>query len=295
MEKRELIHHEPVLLEEVLKWLKVEEGKIFVDGTLGLGGHALAILKRAREDAFLYAFEWNEDTLKLAENNLRPFQGRVKIIHRNFVHIKEVLEREGVKANAILLDLGLSSFLIDGSGRGFTFQKDEPLDMRMSLELKFTAKDILNRFSEREIAEILERGEVPKASAFARFIVQKRRVKPFETTFDLVKVIKEFYKPLKKKEKDLFAVIFQALRIEVNGELENLKKALKDLPEILSPGGRLGIISFHSLEDRLVKRAFKSDERLLNLTKKPITPSPEEVKRNPRARSAKLRVAERRY
>ncbi len=294
MEKRELIHHEPVLLEEVLKWLKIEEGKIFVDGTLGLGGHSSAILKRAKEDALLYAFEWNEDTLKLAEENLRPFQGRVKIIPKNFVYIKEVLEKEGVLADAILLDLGLSSFLIEGSGRGFTFQKDEPLDMRMSLELELTARDILNRFSEREIAEILERGEVPRATAFARFIVQKRRIKPFETTFDLVSVVKEFYRPLKRKEKDLLAIVFQSIRMEINRELENLEKALKDLPEVLRPGGRLGIISFHSLEDRLVKRAFKNDDRLLNLTKKPITPSPEEVKRNPRARSAKLRVAERR-
>ncbi|BAU23186.1 16S rRNA methyltransferase [Caldimicrobium thiodismutans] len=294
MEKRELIHHEPVLLEEVLKWLKIEEGKIFVDGTLGLGGHSSAILKRAKEDALLYAFEWNEDTLKLAEENLRPFQGRVKIIPKNFVYIKEVLEKEGVLADAILLDLGLSSFLIEGSGRGFTFQKDEPLDMRMSLELELTARDILNRFSEREIAEILERGEVPRATAFARFIVQKRRIKPLETTFDLVSVVKEFYRPLKRKEKDLLAIVFQSIRMEINRELENLEKALKDLPEVLRPGGRLGIISFHSLEDRLVKRAFKNDDRLLNLTKKPVTPSPEEVKRNPRARSAKLRVAERR-
>lgn len=294
MEKRELSKHEPVLLKEVLDWLKIEEGKIFVDGTLGLGGHSKAILERAKENAFLYAFEWNEDTLKFAEESLRPFKGRVKIIPKSFVHIREVLEGEGVLADGVLLDLGLSSFLIEGSGRGFTFQKDEPLDMRMSLELRLTAKDLLNSLSERELGEILKRGEVPKAKAFARFIVQKRKMKTFETTFDLVSAIREFYRPLKRKEKDLLAVLFQALRIEVNQELENLQKALRDLPEILRPGGRLAIISFHSLEDRLVKRAFKGDERLINLTKKPITPGPEEVKRNPRARSAKLRVAERR-
>ncbi len=294
MEKRELSKHEPVLLKEVLDWLKIEEGKIFVDGTLGLGGHSKAILERAKENAFLYAFEWNEDTLKFAEESLRPFKGRVKIIPKSFVHIREVLEGEGVLADGVLLDLGLSSFLIEGSGRGFTFQKDEPLDMRMSLELRLTAKDLLNNLSERELGEILKRGEVPKAKAFARFIVQKRKMKTFETTFDLVSAIREFYRPLKRKEKDLLAVLFQALRIEVNQELENLQKALRDLPEILRPGGRLAIISFHSLEDRLVKRAFKGDERLINLTKKPITPGPEEVKRNPRARSAKLRVAERR-
>lgn len=294
MEKKELSKHEPVLLKEVLDWLKIEEGKIFVDGTLGLGGHSKAILERAGEDAFLYAFEWNEDTLKFAEESLRPFQGRVKIIPKSFVHIREVLEGEGVLADGVLLDLGLSSFLIEGSGRGFTFQKDEPLDMRMSLNLRFTAKDLLNSLSERELGEILKRGEVPKASAFARFIVQKRKMKAFESTFDLVSAIREFYRPLKRREKDLLAVIFQALRIEVNQELENLQRALKDLPEVLRPGGRLAIIAFHSLEDRIVKRAFKGDVRLINLTKKPITPSPEEVKRNPRARSAKLRVAERR-
>lgn len=294
MEKKELSKHEPVLLKEVLDWLKIEEGKIFVDGTLGLGGHSKAILERAGEDAFLYAFEWNEDTLKFAEESLRPFQGRVKIIPKSFVHIREVLEGEGVLADGVLLDLGLSSFLIEGSGRGFTFQKDEPLDMRMSLNLRFTAKDLLNSLSERELGEILKRGEVPKASAFARFIVQKRKMKAFESTFDLVSAIREFYRPLKRREKDLLAVIFQALRIEVNQELENLQRALRELPEVLRPGGRLAIIAFHSLEDRIVKRAFKGDVRLINLTKKPITPSPEEVKRNPRARSAKLRVAERR-
>lgn len=294
MEKKELSKHEPVLLKEVLDWLKIEEGKIFVDGTLGLGGHSKAILERAGEDAFLYAFEWNEDTLKFAEESLRPFQGRVKIIPKSFVHIREVLEGEGVLADGVLLDLGLSSFLIEGSGRGFTFQKDEPLDMRMSLNLRFTAKDLLNSLSERELGEILKRGEVPKASAFARFIVQKRKMTAFESTFDLVSAIREFYRPLKRREKDLLAVIFQALRIEVNQELENLQRALRELPEVLRPGGRLAIIAFHSLEDRIVKRAFKGDVRLINLTKKPITPSPEEVKRNPRARSAKLRVAERR-
>jgi 16S rRNA (cytosine1402-N4)-methyltransferase len=294
VEKKELSKHEPVLLKEVLDWLKIEEGKIFVDGTLGLGGHSKAILERAGEDAFLYAFEWNEDTLKFAEESLRPFQGRVKIIPKSFVHIREVLEGEGVLADGVLLDLGLSSFLIEGSGRGFTFQKDEPLDMRMSLNLRFTAKDLLNSLSERELGEILKRGEVPKASAFARFIVQKRKMTAFESTFDLVSAIREFYRPLKRREKDLLAVIFQALRIEVNQELENLQRALRELPEVLRPGGRLAIIAFHSLEDRIVKRAFKGDVRLINLTKKPITPSPEEVKRNPRARSAKLRVAERR-
>jgi len=288
---KKLVLHKPVLLKEVLEWLQVEEGKIIVDGTLGPGGHTEAFLKRG---ARVYAFEWNEETLKIAEERLRPYLDKLKIYPLNFVKIKEVLMKEGVLADGVLLDLGLSSFLLEGSGRGFSFQRDEPLDMRMSLALKVTAEEILNRYSERELEEIFSKGEVPKAKGLARFICERRKRERLVRTSQLVSLLRDFYRLHKKKEKDLLAIVFQSLRMEVNQELNNLERALKEIPDILKPRGRVAIISFHSLEDRLVKRAFREDERLLVLTKKPICPSAEEVKENPRARSAKMRVAERR-
>lgn len=294
MREEDLYHHEPVLLKEVLEWLKVEKDKVYVDGTLGLGGHTRAILSAGAPTARVYAFEWNEDTLNIARENLKEYKDRLKIIPKNFIYIKEEIEKEGILVDGVLLDLGLSSFLIEGSGRGFTFQKDEPLDMRMNLELELKAEDILNTFLEEELFQIFSRGEVPRARSFARFIIKRRKRKPFRTTFDLVSAVREFFRPSRYKEKDLLALVFQALRIEVNHELENLEKALREIPDILKPGGRLVVISFHSLEDRVVKRAFKEDPRLLVLTKKPLCPSPEEIRRNPRARSAKMRVAERR-
>ncbi|MCS7150339.1 MAG: 16S rRNA (cytosine(1402)-N(4))-methyltransferase RsmH [Caldimicrobium sp.] len=274
-----------------MEWLRVERGSLIVDGTLGMGGHTEAFLKRG---AKVYAFEWNEDSLEVVSERLKEYGDNLQVFPISFVYIKEVLQRERLLADGVLLDLGLSSFLIERSGRGFSFQKDEPLDMRMSLELKLTAEDLLNRSSEKELGEILKRGEVPRASSFAKYICSVRKKKPLAKTFDLVSVVRDFYHPSKKKEKDLLALVFQAIRIEVNHELENLERALREIPEVLRSGGRLAVISFHSLEDRMVKRTFKEDERLLVLTKKPVRPSLEEIRENPRARSAKLRVAERR-
>lgn len=268
----------------------MKENKIYVDGTVGLGGHSSAILEASSPWGILYGFEWNEDSFKIAQERLKKYGDRVKLFNKNFIFIKDVLQKEGVLADGILLDLGVSSFLLEGSKRGFSFQKEEPLDMRINLSIKLTAKDILNNYDFISLSKVFEKGEVPKAERFAKFICEKRKKKPFETTQDLVKAIKEFYKSSKK---DLMAVIFQSLRIEVNKELENLEIALKELPEVLKPAGRIAIISFQSLEDRIVKNFFKSDPRIKVLTKKPITPSEEEIKRNPRARSAKMRVGER--
>ncbi|PMP97863.1 MAG: 16S rRNA (cytosine(1402)-N(4))-methyltransferase [Thermodesulfobacterium geofontis] len=283
-------HHEPVLLKEVLEWLNVKENKIYVDGTVGLGGHSSAILEASSPSGILYGFEWNEDSFRIAKERLKRYGERVKLFNKNFIFIKEILQREGVLADGILLDLGISSFLLEGSKRGFSFQKEEPLDMRINLSIELTAKDILNNYDFMNLSKVFKKGEVPKAEKFAKFICEKRKKKPFETTQDLVKAIKEFYKTSKK---DLMAIIFQSLRIEVNRELENLEIALKELPEVLKPAGKIAIISFQSLEDRIVKNFFKSDPRIKVLTKKPITPSEEEIKRNPRARSAKMRVGER--
>lgn len=260
-----------------------------------MGGHTKALLEATSEEVIVYAFDWNRESMEMAKKRLEKFRNRIRFIPYNFVKIPEVLQREGLFADGVLLDLGLSSFLIEGSGKGFTFQKDEPLDMRMSPELTISAKDILNKAKIEELTKILKEGEVPKADSFAQFLHKRRKERPFETTFDFCLAIKEFYKPPFKKERDFFALIFQAIRIYVNKELENLKKALAEIPDILKIGGRFIVISYHSLEDRIVKRAFLKDERLEVLTKKPITPKPEEIKKNLRARSAKMRVAQRRF
>ncbi len=285
-------YHEPVLLQEVLAYLVPRPKGIYVDGTVGLAGHSRAILEASAPDGFLYGFEWNEDTYLLALERLKPYEGRFKIFRENFVNIPQRLREEGVLADGVLLDLGLSSFLLEGSGRGFTYKKNEPLDMRMNLSLKLTAKDVLNSYSFPELCRVFASGEVPKARTLAKAICEYRKRNSLEMTVDLIDVVKALYKG-KRELKDLLAVIFQSLRLEVNRELENLAQALREIPEILKPGGRLAIISFHSLEDRLVKQAFKNEPRLRVLTKKPVIPTKEEINKNPRARSAKLRVAER--
>ncbi len=273
--------------------MKVEGEGVFVDGTVGMGGHSEAILETTSAKDLLYGFEWNEDSFLIAKKRLARFGDRVRLFNKSFTEIPETLEKEGVLAKAVLLDLGLSSFLLEDSERGFTFQKDEPLDMRMSYSYaRLTAKEVLNRYNFLNLERVFSYGEVPASKKFARFILEKRKNKPFETTGDLVQAVREFYRP-GRREKELLAVVFQALRIEVNQEMQNLEKALQSIPQILRKGGRFLVISFHSLEDRLVKRAFKGDPRLKPLTRKPIVPSEEEIRKNSRARSAKLRIAER--
>lgn len=220
----------------MLKWLNVTKDKIYVDGTVGLGGHSRAILEASSPSGILYGFEWNEDSFKIAQERLKKFGDRVRLFNKNFIYIKETLKNEGILADGILLDLGISSFLLEHSKRGFSFQKNEILDMRINSSIKLTAKDILNNYEYQKLVEIFKKGEVPKAEKFAKFICEKRKKQSFETTKDLVKAIKEFFKSSKK---DLLAIIFQSLRIEVNKELENLEIALKDLPEVLKSSGRI--------------------------------------------------------
>lgn len=287
------VRHEPVLLEEVLEGLSVRPGGIYVDGTVGLGGHSEALLRASAPDGFLYGFEWDEDSLRRAERRLSVFSGRFKLFRANFAEAPEILAREGIRVDGILLDLGLSSFLLEGSGRGFSFLREEPLDMRMDTRLPMRAADLVNRLSYPQLVDLLRTyGEEPRAAAIARAIVEARRRKRIETSAELAEIVARAVRPRKRGEHPA-TLTFQALRIAVNRELENLKRFLTGAPEVLKPGGRLVVISFHSLEDRLVKRAFREDARLKVLTKKPIRPSEEEVRRNPRARSARLRVAER--
>jgi len=286
--------HEPVLRKEVLEWLAVRPGGVYLDGTVGLGGHSRAILEASSPGGFLYGFEWDEASWQEAEARLRQeFPGRFRLLRANFAEAPELLLSEGVKVDGALLDLGLSSFLLEASGRGFSFLRDEPLDMRMDTRARFTARDLVNRLSFRELVELLRAyGEEPRAERIARAILEARKEKPVETSGELARIVAQAVRPRKRGEHPA-TLTFQALRMAVNRELENLKRFLARAPEILKPGGRLVVISFHSLEDRLVKQAFRGDPRLRVLTKKVVRPTAEEVRRNPRARSARLRAAER--
>ncbi len=260
---------------------------------MGLGGHSLAILEASSPNGTLYAVDWNEESLKKAKERLKEFEGRTRFFNANFVEALKEFEEEGVLFDGVLLDLGLSSFLIERSGRGFSFLRDEPLDMRMGEDLKTTAKDLVNQLSFKQLVELIRTyGEEPQAVRIARAIVEARKKKRIETSGELAEVIS---KAVKRRRRGLHpaTLTFQALRIAVNRELENLKEFLARIPSLLKPGGRIAVISFHSLEDRIVKTSFKSDPRLKVVTKRPVVASCEEVRRNPRARSAKLRVAER--
>lgn len=288
--------HEPVLLKEVLLWLAVKPGGLYVDGTVGLGGHSQAILEASAPNGFLVGFEWNRESLALAEERLAPFAGRFLLVRENFAKIHAVLkDLRKIPVDGVLVDLGLSSFLIEGSGRGFSFLRDEPLDMRMDDRFSQTARDLVNTLPAPQLEELIRAyGEERFARRIAKAIAEARRRKRIETTKELAEIILEAVPPSARYRRIHPATrTFQALRIVVNRELENLKRFLEEAPNCLKPGGRLVVISFHSLEDRLVKQAFKNDPRLRVLTKKPVVASKEEIRRNPRARSAKLRAAER--
>ena len=306
-------HHISVLLNEVLDGLSIKPDGIYVDGTLGGAGHSLEIVKRLRNGK-LIGIDQDPAALEKSKEVLADYMDRVILVHSNYSDIKRVLREIGFdKVDGILLDLGVSSHQLDTEERGFSHNKDAPLDMRMDTTGRFTAWDVVNTYSEGELEKILlEYGEEKWARRIAQFIVNERQEKTIDTTFELVSVIKkaipkkvrmEGHHPAKKT--------FQAIRIEVNRELEVLTGAITDMVECLNPGGRLAIITFHSLEDRIVKEAFKElykdcicppelpkcvcDKRreIDIITRKPLTPSKEELEYNPRSRSAKLRVAER--
>jgi len=289
--------HKPVLLKESVDFLTQNGGKIYVDCTLGGGGHAKEILKR-REDIYLIGIDRDEEAIEIAKENLKEFEGRFSIYKANFKDLDLVLQEEGIeKVDGFLFDLGVSMYQLKGE-RGFTFQEDQPLDMRMDKEQTLTAYKVVNTYPERELIRILkEYGEEKFAVRIAKAIVQRRKKKPIETTGELVdlilSVVPEYYKHGKIHPATR---TFQAIRIEVNEELKSLKEALGKTPFHLNPKGRLVVISFHSLEDRIVKHFMKEKEKegiLRIITKKPVTPSEEEIKENPASRSAKLRVAER--
>ncbi|PIX80562.1 16S rRNA (cytosine(1402)-N(4))-methyltransferase [Candidatus Peregrinibacteria bacterium CG_4_10_14_3_um_filter_44_21] len=303
--------HIPVLKEEVLDSLKLKPGYKVVDATLGLGGHALEMLELIGEKGHLYAFDQDERNLLEAKKNLADYEDRITYYHFNFVSLKTCLTDDGVTSvDAALFDLGLSSPHVDDPSRGFAFKADGPLDMRYDVRQKLKASDIVNKWSESDLVEIFSKyGEERASKKVAREIVNARKNRPFETTEQLADFIREQKKHIREK-KDAATNVFQALRIAVNDELDVLAKVLPDAISVLKPGGRIAVISYHSIEDRIVKNVFRDlskdledpDEHFVNkvlrakqidlLTKKPIIPSESEISENPRARSAKLRVAQ---
>ncbi len=286
--------HEPVLLDEVIAYLAPVNGGIYVDGNLGLGGHAERILEVSKPGGRLIGFEWDAAALERARARLAPYAGRVQFIRRNFAALKETLMELGVSAvDGLLLDLGLSSLQLDESGRGFSFKGGEPLDMRMDDRCQMNAADLINTATEEELADIFfYYGEERQARRIAAFITEERRQRRIETTDQLVDLVaRAVPKRFQPKKIHVATRVFQALRIAVNDELDNLAAILADGVVFLKPGARFCVISFHSLEDRMVKRAFRDNPALKVITAKPVIPGAEECRRNPRARSAKLRVA----
>lgn len=293
--------------------LSPRPGGVYVDGTIGGGGHALGILQASSPDGILLGFDRDAEALAAASRRLSPFEGRVRLFHANFTHLSEILAEESIEAvDGMVLDLGVSSHQLDTPERGFSFQQDAPLDMRMDTASGMTAADLVNTLAEQELERIIrDFGEERWARRIAAAIVTKRREAPVLTTLQLAGIVSRAI-PRAKWEARLHPATrtFQAIRIAVNGELESLAKVLGDAVEALAPGGRLAVISFHSLEDRIVKTAFnelaqgcvclKGVPRCVcgrvpvvkKLTGKPVTAGPGEIANNLRSRSAKLRAVE---
>ncbi len=267
-----------------------------VDGTLGLGGHAQSILERLGDQGHYYGFDLDEKNLEYARNRLKNFELKTTFFHSNFAHCHYRLQESGVdRVDKILLDLGLSSPHIDDPERGFSVKHLGPLDMRFDRSTGFTAADVVNRWPESDLKKIFyEYGEERYAPKIARMIVEKRKAQPFKTTSDLVELLTEIMKNPRDKRR-VATRIFQALRIEVNDELTVLQDTLDSLLDFLAPGGRMVVISYHSLEDRIVKHTFRNAAKegpFQLLTKKPVTPSTQEIEINSRSGSAKLRAIE---
>ncbi|MEN3027851.1 MAG: 16S rRNA (cytosine(1402)-N(4))-methyltransferase RsmH [Aquificaceae bacterium] len=281
--------HLPVLLEETVDLLTGGGGRLYVDCTVGLGGHARRILEK-KPEAFVVGIDRDPYALQRAEENLKDFEGRFSLYQANFADLEEVLREEGIsKVDGFLFDLGVSMLQLK-SPRGFSFQRDDPLDMRMNPEDKLTAYDVVNRYSEKELERVLrEYGEEPYARKIARAIALARLKKPIETTGELLAIITSLL-PQRRGKTHPATRTFQAIRIEVNQELRSLETALQKSLDFLRSGGRIVVLSFHSLEDRLVKSFIKNHLKVL--TKKPIRPTMEEIRRNPASRSARLRAGE---
>lgn len=304
--------HKPVLLDACIQALNIRPDGIYVDGTLGRAGHSREIAGRLTTGR-LICIDRDQAAIDAAQDRLAPWLARVTLIHSNFSELKEVLSRCGVSgADGMLFDLGVSSPQLDDASRGFSYMQDAPLDMRMDTSAPLSAADIVNTWSQEELRRILfEYGEERYAPAIARHIVERREKTPIETTGQLVEVIRSAMPPAALREKQHPAKrSFQAIRIAVNGELEELPPMLRAAAQRLHPGGRLAVISFHSLEDRIIKKTMQElatgctcppnfpvcvcgkKPQMKLVSRKPIVATEAELTYNPRARSAKLRVAE---
>ena len=289
--------HIPVLEKEVLQYLNPEQNQNFIDATISGGGHTTLILEKNKPKGKVLGIEIDFELYQELKLQIAEIRNRVTLVNDSFVNLKEIIEKEKFQSvSGILFDLGMSSWHLEKSNRGFSFLKNEPLDMRYNSAGPLTAEKIVNYWSKFEIEKILrEYGEEKFAKKIAEGISSARKIKPIKNTFQLVKIIEQIVFAGYRRQRIHFATrTFQALRIAVNDELNNLKKVLPQALDILEPGGRLVVISFHSLEDRIVKNFFKN-LNLKILTKKPITPADKEIKINPRARSAKLRVIKKIY
>lgn len=287
--------HIPVLAKEVIEGLDPKPGQHFVDGTVGLGGHAALILERTSPDGKLLAFDKDAANLATAKENLKRFGDRVTFINDSYANLAEYVHPHGFdQVHGILLDLGFSSVHIEDASRGFSFQQSGPLDMRYDKRQELTAEVIINSWRAEDLADIFHTyGEERHAHKIAKRIVDERRRERIQTTERLAQIIKDVV-PHSGKPMHIHPAtrVFQALRIAVNDELMELERTLPTALHALAAGGRLAVISFHSLEDRIVKQYFKSQTGLKILTKRPITASEEEININPRSRSAKLRIVE---
>lgn len=307
--------HKSVLLRETMEYLKINPDGIYVDGTLGGGGHAYEICRRLSPKGKLIGIDQDEDAVRAAAGRLSEFEDRIEIVRSNYRQMPEVLSKRGIRqVDGILLDLGVSSYQLDEPERGFAYRmEDAPLDMRMDKRQRLTAKDIVNTYSEMELYRIIrDYGEDKFAKNIAKHIVKAREEKEIDTAGELTEIIKRAIPAKVRKNGGHPAKrTFQAVRIELNGELEVLQDSLEDMTELLSPGGRICVITFHSLEDRIVKNIFRKCEHPCTcppdfpvcvcgkksmgktVTRKPVLPSEEETEYNSRAKSAKLRVFER--
>ncbi|MDR3295852.1 MAG: 16S rRNA (cytosine(1402)-N(4))-methyltransferase RsmH [Clostridiales Family XIII bacterium] len=306
--------HTPVLFRETLEMLDVKAGGSYADGTLGGGGHAAAICGRLGEAGLLLGIDRDPDAIQAARAHLEKFPCKKRFIHGNFRNIRDILEETGIEGlDGAVLDLGVSSFQLDNAKRGFSYMADAPLDMRMDADGGgLTAEDVVNRYSEAELTHVIRSyGEERWSARISSFIVRERKKKRIQRTGDLVEIIKAAIPAAARREGPHPAKrSFQALRIEVNDEIGGLEEGLEAFVECLNPGGRLCVISFHSLEDRVVKNCFAKHEAPCGcpkdlpmcvcgktpdgrrVTRKPVCPSEEETESNPRSRSAKLRVME---
>ncbi len=303
--------HKPVMLNECIDMLNIVPSGIYVDGTLGGAGHSLEIVKRL-DSGKLIAFDQDIEAIKNAKIKLKAYEDKVILIHDNFRNIKKSLEDIDIfRINGLLLDLGVSSYQLDSPERGFSYRYDAPLDMRMNQSSQISAKYIVNTYSEEDLKRIIrDYGEEKWASRIAQFIVEERMKKPIDTTGELVQIIKAAI-PKKAREEEQHPAkrTFQAIRIETNHELDVIHDVLESAVELLLPGGVISVITFHSLEDRIVKNFFRDEStgcicppeipvcvcnhqaRLRLAHRKPLVPSEEELRENPRSRSAKVRGA----